>query len=245
MESSGNRESNEPHHEWSMDKELISKLEEIGVSRVNMKTLIRSVIKEKSVQDLVQSHIENKSTSDKISIDRMRVLRPRKEKSSNLKVKSTEEKLPTINKKDYPILEDNVFKSSGFTDIINCALNERKRSSSSSSLRSDDDNKMSCIELLSQNWNSSDEDDSDKDPHFSYMAEKDIDEDDDSYRLSRKLTEITKKELGELFKSKNYMLDTKGFPLSPKKRQSFSARQKTKLTLLISTSKWLLHVKAL
>ena len=33
--------ADEQHHEWSMDKKLISKLEEIGVSRVNMKTLIR------------------------------------------------------------------------------------------------------------------------------------------------------------------------------------------------------------
>jgi len=221
MENSGKKDSNEQHHEWSMDKKLISKLEEIGVSRVNMKTLIRSVIKEKSVQDLVQSRIENKSASDKISSDTMRVLRPRKEKSTDLKVKRNEEKLPTINKKDYPILKDNVFKSSGYTDKKRYEINERKRSSSSSSLRSDDNNKKSCIELLSQNWNSNDEDDSDKDPHFSYMAEKDIDEDDDCYKLSRKLTEITKKELEELFKSKNYMLDTKEIPLSPKKRQSF------------------------
>ena len=33
--------TDEQQHEWSMDKELYLKLEEIGVSRVNMKTLIR------------------------------------------------------------------------------------------------------------------------------------------------------------------------------------------------------------
>jgi len=65
------------------------------------------------------------------------------------------------------------------------------------------------------------------------MAEKDIDLDDDCYRLNRKLTEITKKELDELFKSKNYMLDTNGIPQSSKKKQTFRPNKRVTVRELL------------